>query len=337
MSEDTGKDPYSRQGFRRPAFIVIVMGVLVVVAILAMLLVSPSLPPPPVQESRYLTISGSTTVQPVSESLANAFMVTHPGVRIRVEGGGSGQGIQKVGTGLTDIGSSSRVVNPDEMTRYPDLSSFKIGGSAVVIIAGRDFSADVVDKSELTALYDDKRQDIADLPGVRSVRNVIQRSDESGTEETFAGWLNRTWTNLSHSMAVVDRSGDYNLTPLGAMGNEGVLKAVIENPDTIGFVDLGFAEREPAVKILRVSENSPVAALPADISHARDLIRMELNIGNGNNTYYISRLTRPLLYITKGKPSPLEDEFIRFAMSEESNRYYDDVGYFSTREIEGTL
>lgn len=336
MLEDLKKYLHSGQGFRRPALIVLVMGVLVAAAILALFLVSPTPPPHPAQQSRYLTISGSTTVQPVSESLANAFMVTHPDVRIQVEGGGSGQGVHRVGTGTSDIGSSSRALNADETARYPDLVSFKIGGSAVVIIAGRDFPTDIVDKSELIALYDDRRQDLADLQGVRSVKNVVQRADESGTEETFAGWLNKTWSNLSHSMAVIDHAGNYNVTPLEGSGNEGVLKAVIENPGAIGFVDLGFAEREPAVRILRVRENSSLAALPSDRSHARDLILMELNDGAGDNRYYISRLTRPLLYITKGRPSPLEQEFIGFATSRDSDRYFDDVGYFSSREIDAT-
>jgi phosphate transport system substrate-binding protein len=57
--------------------------------------------------SSELTVAGSTTVQPASELLAQAFMTTHPGIKVTVSGGGSDAGIAGVEMGAIDIGSSS--------------------------------------------------------------------------------------------------------------------------------------------------------------------------------------------------------------------------------------
>ena len=40
--------------------------------------------------------AGSTSVQPLSEELAAAFMDANPGITVEVQGGGSGQGIKAI-------------------------------------------------------------------------------------------------------------------------------------------------------------------------------------------------------------------------------------------------
>ena len=303
------------------------------IIVAAMFLIAPSDQKPVVKSPGTLNISGSTTIQPVSESLANAYMIAHPDVKITVEGGGSGAGIQKAGLGQTDIGSSSRNLNSDELAKFPYLQGFKIGGSAVVVIVNRNYPADEATKQELLDLYDNSSGDISHLPDLGGIRTVIQRSDDSGTEQTFAQWLNASWTNVSASMGARDYGGSEAVIHIAVPGNEEVVKAVVDHPNSIGFVDFGFAEREPGVKILKLRLSNSSDALPSDIATARESIREELNNVPGNNTYYISQLTRPLLYITNGTPTPLENSFISFAQSNESKKYFDDVGYFSITEL----
>ncbi len=280
-----------------------------------------------------LNISGSTTIQPVSEFLANAYMQDHTDVKVKVEGGGSGAGVSKAGTGQTDIGSASRNVNDDEKKKYPDLQTYKIGGSAVAVIVNHENPVNEADKSELQRLYDDQSEDLSNLSHLKNIGLVVQRSDTSGTEETFAQWLNPRFSNLDAAMNVSDHSGNVTIVPLSVVGNEGVVQLVAKNTDAIGFADFGFAERDPGVKILKLRENASDKALPEDISNARERIRQELNRGDLNNTYYISRLTRPLLYITKGPATSLENNFINFARSTGAAKFFDDVGYFSVTEF----
>lgn len=61
-----------------------------------------------------ITIAGSTSVQPLSEELASAFMEQNQGVEINVAGGGSGAGIKAAQEGTADIGASSRELKEEE-------------------------------------------------------------------------------------------------------------------------------------------------------------------------------------------------------------------------------
>ena len=313
--------------------IIIIAAIFICGIIVAMVFVFPSGQKTHGISPATLNISGSTTIQPVSEFLANAYMQDHPDVKVKVEGGGSGAGVSKAGTGQADIGSASRNVNDDEKKKYPDLQTYKIGGSAVAVIVNHDNPVNEADKSEMQLLYDDTSGDLSDLTHLKNIRVVVQRSDTSGTEETFAQWLNPRFSNLDAAMNMTDYSGNVTIVPLAVVGNEGGVRVVAKNPDGIGFADFGFAERDPGVKILKLRENASDKALPEDISIARERIRQELNRGDQNNTYYISRLTRPLLYITKGPATSLENDFITFARSAGAAKYFDDIGYFSITEF----
>jgi phosphate transport system substrate-binding protein len=49
-----------------------------------------------------ITEAGSTTVQPLAERLAEAFIAQHPEVEITVQGGGSSVGVKSAGEGTVD-------------------------------------------------------------------------------------------------------------------------------------------------------------------------------------------------------------------------------------------
>jgi len=66
--------------------------------------------------SGQLQLAGSTTVQPLAEVLAEAFMADNPDVTIEVQGGGSSVGVTSAGEGTVDIGTASRNVKESEFT-----------------------------------------------------------------------------------------------------------------------------------------------------------------------------------------------------------------------------
>lgn len=63
--------------------------ILAIIIILAFLLINPG------TDYERIDIVGSTSVQPLAEKLAENYMKSHEGVRIYVQGGGSGMGIMK--------------------------------------------------------------------------------------------------------------------------------------------------------------------------------------------------------------------------------------------------
>jgi len=77
-----------------------------------------------------ITVAGSTSVQPVAEKLAQAYMQKNPNVKINVQGGGSGVGIKSVSEGTVDIGTSSKDLNANESV---GLNQTVIGKDGIVV------------------------------------------------------------------------------------------------------------------------------------------------------------------------------------------------------------
>lgn len=81
-----------------------------------------------------LQVAGSTSVQPHAEVLAKAFQQNHSGIQVYVQGGGSSAGIQAVGTGTAEIGTSSRDVKASEISKYPTLEPVAIAVDGIAMI-----------------------------------------------------------------------------------------------------------------------------------------------------------------------------------------------------------
>ena len=62
-----------------------------------------------------MNVSGSTTVLPIMQIVAEEFMYQNPDVNITVSGGGSGVGIAALIDKITDIAMSSRQIKTEEL------------------------------------------------------------------------------------------------------------------------------------------------------------------------------------------------------------------------------
>ncbi len=261
--------------------------------------------------STELLIAGSSTVQPVSELLAEAYMEDHQGIKVTVQGGGSGAGVSSVAMGISDIGAASRAVKDKELAKYPDIQTHQIGGSAVVIIANNDLKGDL-------GTYNITMTDLVDLyvNGSTTVNTVtvnpIQRAEASGTEDTFVDFI----------------GSDIDAAVEGAVGNAGVLAAVQDDLTGIAFVDYGFADDASDVFVMGIDDEDGHSFASADIT--ADAIMDEFN---ADNDYYIHDLTRPLNYLTNGEPTAMQQAFITFAQSPGATEHFTAVGYFALNEI----
>lgn len=269
--------------------------------------------------STELLIAGSTTVQPVSEVLAEAFMRDNQGVKVTVQGGGSGAGISSAEMDIVDIGAASEDV--DTVTEHPTLQQHQIGASAVVVIGKgvtNTSTTTAITTAQLKAIYNaaSSTGTVASATmsanGMTAVDTVVyQRAESSGTEETFSKYVggNKTWCDSTKAV--------------GANGNAGVLKAVESSTGAaLGFVDFGFAE-DSSVSIINIGGGSDRTALKTQI----------LNQLQGKTSTFPAGMTRPLNYLTNGAPSTLEQSFIDFARQPAQDSLFDEVGYFSMVDI----
>ena len=61
-----------------------------------------------------INVSGSSTVEPISTAVAEAFAAANPGFQYTIEGPGTGDGFKKFCAGETDISDASRKIKDEE-------------------------------------------------------------------------------------------------------------------------------------------------------------------------------------------------------------------------------
>ncbi|ADN37386.1 phosphate ABC transporter, solute-binding protein [Methanolacinia petrolearia DSM 11571] len=262
-----------------------------------------------------ILIAGSTTVQPVSELLAEAYMKENRGVKITVQGGGSGAGVSAAGMGIADIGAASRNLKDEEAAKYTDLQTKQIGGSAVVVIVNENVTGITsITEDQLEAIF--INDDFTSAPS--GITTAFQRSEESGTEDTFSEFL-------------TGKSGKINASIDGATGNAGVLESVRSTTDSIGFVDAGYALDASGVTVLNIQIDTTIyEATSKGIQNA-------LSGKTGESECYVTGddatsgkgLVRPLNYIVGSSPSSIVNDFISFAQSPGAIEYFDEAGMYS--------
>ena len=98
-----------------------------------------------------IQIVGSTSVQPLAEELAQAFMAKNKGVKVFVQGGGSGAGIKAAVDGTADIGSCSRELEPAEL--QTGIVETVIARDGIAVIVSKSNSVNNLTTEQLQKIY----------------------------------------------------------------------------------------------------------------------------------------------------------------------------------------
>ncbi len=224
-----------------------------------------------------ISIAGSTSVQPLSEELANAFMEKNPGVRVIVAGGGSGAGIKAAQEGTADIGASSRELKPEEKGTVKEFMIAK-DGIAVVVHPGNPVKGLTLD--QVRKIFAGEITNWKDVGGKDAAINVFTREEGSGTRGAFEEIVMKD-RKISGKAAVQQSTG-------------AVRTAVAGDPNGIGYISLGSVNE--SVKVLAVDGVKPSKETVLDGSY---------------------KISRPFLYLTKEEPAGLARAFIDFVLSPE--------------------
>ena len=130
-----------------------------------------------------IVMSGSTSMEKLSNALAEAFNLKYPKVTISPEFTGSGAGIEAVTNGTVDIGNSSRALKDEEKANGIAENIVAIDGIAVIV----DTANTVADltKDQLVSIYKGEVNNWKDLGGEDQVIVVVGREAGSGTRGAF--------------------------------------------------------------------------------------------------------------------------------------------------------
>ena len=269
-----------------------------------------------------ITISGSSTVQPITSLVAELFNEdVSSDVSITVDGPGTGDGFVLFCDGETDISDASRPIDPKEEApvcqqngiEYIELAVAFDGITVMTNPANGDVTC--LNKGDLYSLFGPESDGIDTWDGADSLAQQVGGTDnfpsapleitapgtESGTYDAFIELAGIEDTALSQGVpedqAATLRT-DYHSSP-----DDNVIITAMEGSDTpLGFVGFAFAENAAdQVKILQVDEGSGC------IAPSRDTI--------ADQSYPLSRTL--YIYVNKAKISdPAINAFVDYYMGD---------------------
>ncbi len=132
-----------------------------------------------------LVANGSTTVLPISQSAAEAFMAENKDVKISVSGGGSGNGIKALIDGTCDVANSSRFMKDSEVKLavekgvYP--VPFAVAIDAIVPIVNPANKVSNLTTRQLQDIYTGKVTNWKQVGGEDKPIVAVGRDTSSGT------------------------------------------------------------------------------------------------------------------------------------------------------------
>lgn len=130
-----------------------------------------------------LTLSGSTTVQPIAQEAADQFMKANPSANMTVQGGGSSVGITQVSEGSVNIGDSSRDLKDEE--KNLGLVDHKVAFDVIVLIVNPDMSVNNLTADQVKGIFTGAITNWSQVGGPDGTITVVTRDYASGTREMF--------------------------------------------------------------------------------------------------------------------------------------------------------
>ena len=207
--------------------------------------------------------AGATFPLPVYTEWTFAYQYVDPSVVINYQGIGSGGGKKGIIDNTIDFAGSDSLLKDEEYTSGKDLQMYPMLAGAVVVIYNVKWAKDFPEGFKETSLILD-RQTLVDIfnakitkwndPAIVALNpdmadylpdapiTAAHRSDGSGTTEIFTKALtffSPDWTagGASSIEWPVDKAGN----GIGGKGNQGVAAAVINTPNSLGYVELSYA------------------------------------------------------------------------------------------------
>ncbi len=247
------------------------------------------------REVEEIVISGSSSVTPLMEKLAEVYESFNPYVDITVQMSDSGTGVADAIQGKNDFGMASRALKDSETEQGVVSQTICLDGVALVVNPASDL--DNVTSDQVYQLY-------ANGTAIGSITNAFSREDGSGTRDAFDSLI---------KSAAGEELGDLlsfaNCVEI--QNNTGSVMSAIasnSNANTIGYISMGSVN--DTVKTVKFE----------DVEATAD------NVKNGSYT-----LSRPfnIVYKSEEDLSEAAKLFIDFIMSDAGQLIAENEGYIS--------
>lgn len=299
--------------------------------------------------SGQIYVSGSSTVQPISEAVSEAFKALHPDFGYTVEGPGTGPGFALFCAGTTDVSDASRKIKDTEKavcdTAGISYTELKVAYDGITVMTHPDTPIDCLTTADLYALFGPESDGFANWKDAQALATelgsttvfpdlplqITAPGEESGTYDAFLELSGITATGATrgkfdadHPAALRLPGPNYTASP----DDNVIVQGVEAGAGSLGFV--GFAYFEGAgsnVMAIRIDKGLDCSA---GVAPAIETI--------ANGTYPLSRGLYIYPNLQKATDNPAVGAWVDYYLSDDGIKKATDVGYVAlpANELETT-
>ncbi len=270
-----------------------------------------------------VTISGSSTVEPISVRVAELFEEVEPDVQVTVDGPGTGDGFKLFCEGETDISDASRPIKDSEAADCAESGiefvELRVGIDGIAVMTGEGNPVGCVSFNDIYGLVGPESTGFGSWSDAGSLGlttsnlpdaelDIYGPGEESGTFDSFIEIVLEDIADERGQDATT--RPDYN-----ANADDNVIIQGIQSSDTsFGWVGFAFAAHASGVKLLDVDGGDGCVGANAD------------TIASGE--YPVSRSL--YIYVNKAKAAanPALVAYVDYYMSDDGlGTAVSDVGY----------
>lgn len=238
-------------------------------------------------ENVRIAISGSTSVGPLMEKLAESYEGKNEGVTIEINQVGSSAGIKDAINGVSEIGMASRELKDQEKA---EVKGTAIAYDGIALIMNKSNTVKDLTIDQIKGIYTGQITNWKEIEGGKDAPIVVvSREEGSGTRDAFQEIIGYESEELTKEAMISN-------------GNGGVKETVVGNENAIGFVSFEYLDDAINVATVEGAEASAEAVK--------------------NSSYKISR---PFNIVTKeGNLTENGQKFIDFILGEEGQQIVAD-------------
>lgn len=261
--------------------------------------------------------SGASFPKPIYEKWANEYSKFNPNVRINYQSTGSGAGQNAIISRTADFGASDDPMKDEDLKKADGeiLHIPTVLGGVVLtynlpeIKQPLKLSPDTIAGIYLGKIkkWNDEalRIDNPELNLPDAYILPVYRSDSSGTTAVFTDFLSKTNAEWKEKVGANKQPSWIPGVGTGAPRNDGVMGQVKQTPNSIGYVEITFAEanRLPMASIknkagifVEPSLEGISAAAADSLDNTPEDLRVQITNADGESAYPIASYTYILVY-----------------------------------------
>jgi phosphate transport system substrate-binding protein len=261
--------------------------------------------------------AGATFPNPLYQKWFSEYNKANSGVKFDYQSIGSGGGIKQISEKTIDFGGTDAPMKDDDLSKVQGqiLHIPTVLGAVVITYNVPGVGSELkLTPDAIAGIYLGKIKKWND-PAIASVNEaatlpanditVVRRSDGSGTTFVFTDYLSKVSADWKNGPGAGPSVGWPEGVGVGAKGNEGVTGQVKQTPNSIGYVELIYAEQNklPVASIrnaeglfVRPSLDSITSAAASVAGQMPDDMRVSITNAQGATAYPISSFTYLLVY-----------------------------------------